>query len=97
MLVVRGADKRNLQASIFGGAVNSEATNYTVGTSEQNVAVGLEILEKMSVEVICNNTGGSRARKIVFDSATGETVMAVVDSVRDTDWYPSVPEVNKIT
>jgi chemotaxis protein CheD len=90
MFLDSGSDKTDLEAYLFGGAVNPRARNYVEGQSEANVKVGLEILDKLGVTVAGKDVGGTRARKIVFRTGSGENVVAQVDQVRDTDWYPEI-------
>jgi chemotaxis protein CheD len=89
MLLPHGYSPQDLEASIFGGACNPEAAGFVPDLHEENVRVGLEILHKLGITDIKNNTGGTKARKLMFDTGTGETVIAETHRVRSTDWYPA--------
>jgi chemotaxis protein CheD len=88
-LLAAGSRERDLEAHLFGGATNSTSAGYVRGLSEKNVEVGEELLRKMRVSIVGKDVGGSRARKVLFDSASGETVVARVERVRAGDWYPA--------
>ncbi|SKA89784.1 chemotaxis protein CheD [Paucidesulfovibrio gracilis DSM 16080] len=88
MLLKGGSNAPDLEAHLFGGADNPEAPGYASGMAEDNVRVGLEILEKLHVTRVQRDTGGQRGRKVVFHTATGEVMLAKVERIRGTDWYP---------
>ncbi len=83
-----GSSKEDLETHFYGGAVKTDFPGYTEGQSEDNVKVGIEILGKIGVEIDGMDVGGTRARKIVFNTGTGELMVAKVEEVRDSDWYP---------
>ncbi len=78
----------NLEAHICGGAINSSSKYYIPGQSEDNIRVGCEILDKYKIDIVGKDVGGSKGRKIVFHSGTGEIFIAKVSKIRKTDWYP---------
>jgi chemotaxis protein CheD len=90
MLRESGSSDQDIEAQIYGGAVNQSASNFEKGLSEENAKVGFELLRKMELPIIGRDVGGPRARKIVFQSGTGETMVAKVDRVRESDWYPGI-------
>jgi len=87
MLQDAGSMVEDLDACLYGGAVNTHASGYVEGFSEDNVRVGLEVLQKLSVRVQSLDVGGAYGRKIVFHTGTGEAVVAKVEKLRSTDWY----------
>lgn len=88
MLRANPAEIGPLEARLYGGAKNPESPNFEDGLSEANVQVGKEILMKLNIPLVGTDIGGERGRKIVFHSGTGEVVVASVDRVRNSDWYP---------
>lgn len=88
MLFAAGSTAKDLEAHIYGGAENPRVEGYVPGLGRRNVQVGEEVLGVMGVCLVGKDVGGPRARKVVFHSATGETVVARVERVRETDWYP---------
>ncbi len=86
----------NLEAHICGGADDINSKYYIPGLSENNINVGCEILQKYNISIIGKDVGGSKGRKIVFHSGTGEIFIAKVSKIRKTDWYPPYcPEERK--
>ncbi|WP_045218366.1 chemotaxis protein CheD [Desulfonatronum thioautotrophicum] len=88
MLFAAGSTAGDLEAHLYGGAENSEAQGYLPGLGRHNVQVGEELLDRLGIALAGRDVGGTRARKVVFHSATGECVVARVERVRETDWYP---------
>jgi chemotaxis protein CheD len=88
MCIKKGSKKQHLEANIVGGAVNPKIDQFEHGVAEENIKVGFEILKKLGVKVAGQDTGGYQARKIVFDSATGDLLVAKTPKVRSSDWYP---------
>ena len=85
-----GSSPGALQAHLFGGAENESSPRHVPGLSRQNVAVGLELLAKLGLEVVQRQVGGRKGRKVVFDSSSGESLVAEVDRLRASDWYPEL-------
>lgn len=87
-----GSQIEDLEASIYGGAENPEAQGYIPGLSEENIRTGIEILELKKINIVTKETGGKRGRKILFNTSSGEVIVASVDKIRSTDWYPQIEE-----
>jgi chemotaxis protein CheD len=71
-----------LEAQIFGGAVRK--SNDEIGT--KNVEMARKILQAREIQIVSQDVGGSKGRKILFDSATGHTAVLKVHTVREDDW-----------
>lgn len=85
-----GSQRHNLEAQLIGGAWCDVHPDYIPGIHDENVAVGLEILHKSKVWVSSMDVGGTRGRKVVFNPRNGESAIAKVSNIRETDWYPPV-------
>ncbi|MHC4872270.1 MAG: chemotaxis protein CheD [Planctomycetota bacterium] len=90
MFLDHGCSKEDIEAHIFGGAENSDSSRHNDRVGNENIAVGLEILKKMNIRISTQDTGGTMGRKIVFHTGTGETVVAKVEKIRESDWYPQI-------
>jgi len=88
LFVREGSHRRDLDAQIFGGAHSAEASPEEIEVSRRNIAVGLEILRKIGITVVSEDTGGTRGRKLVFNTATNEVAVFRAERLRDSDWYP---------
>ncbi len=50
--------------------------------------VARKILVKACVRVVCEDVGGEKGRKIVFNTETNEIAVLKADKLRKEDWYP---------
>jgi chemotaxis protein CheD len=68
-----GARRRSLQAKVFGGAGVTPTTGRPGAPQlgEQNVLRALAILKEERIPVVAADTGGSRGRKLIFDTGDG--------------------------
>ena len=76
MLVARmlslGCQKRNLTARMFGGASQFEVSSDRISIGQQNVQVATRFLEEEEIPILVQEVGGSRGRKLVFHTETGD-------------------------
>lgn len=73
-VVARGADRERLVAKVFGGAlILGEGCRHDSNLGRENVRVALELLEKSGVPVVTEDVCGTRGRKLIFHSDTGDT------------------------
>ena len=74
-----GSVKKNLQAKIFGGAQQFNLDNEsTFKIGETNISLAFSKLGQESIPVVKYSVGGSRGRKIIFITGTGEILMKYV-------------------
>lgn len=88
MLLSTGSKLHSLKAQLHGGAENVKKKGYVTGLGKRNSSVGQEILALKKVKIDGTGIGGPHGRKVVFNTASGETMIAKVDNIRDSDWYP---------
>ena len=88
MLESAGAVRDRIEAHLYGGAINPDCPRYREGLSEKNASVGLEVMARLGISLAGQDVGGSRPRKIMFHSGTGEVAVIKVKRVREEDWYP---------
>ncbi len=88
MLIRSGSKLKWLEAQLHGGAENAKAEGYIRGLGDHNVRVAKEILELKNIRITGMGVGGSYGRKVVFNTISGEIIIAKVDNIRATDWYP---------
>lgn len=93
MFVKAGSGMESLEAHIYGASSNPEAEGYIEGLAEYNLKVGIEILGKREIHITGRDVGGNRGRKVVFNSSTGESIVAKVDKIRSVDWYPQINDL----
>lgn len=87
-MVAQGSDKRNLVAKIFGGAEQyTDSSVYEIG--KRNIEIAWDILNEYNIAIACSSTGGSRGRKILFHSGSGQVLMKFLSSINDV--APEIP------
>ncbi len=86
MMAANGSNISNLEAQIFGGALNPEYSKRDIG--QDNLKIVKQILSRKKIKIISEDIGGELGRKIVFNTGTYEIVILKVDRLRESDWYP---------
>ncbi|AGW14774.1 chemotaxis protein CheD [Megalodesulfovibrio gigas] len=72
----RGVPPRHLVAKVYGGANALFQENISV--AGRNVKVALETLARLGVRVAASSVGGSKSRKILFRTDTGEVTQQLL-------------------
>jgi chemotaxis protein CheD len=75
-LVALGAAHEDLRAKIFGGAdvaTAGDPSGKSLGT--QNVEVAIELLEAEGVQILSEDVGGRRGRKLAFSTVDGTALV----------------------
>jgi chemotaxis protein CheD len=66
------ADPRHYRASIFGGAAVLKVGAAEGGIGQANVEAALEVLQAAGIRVVHKEVGGTRGRRVKFNTQTGE-------------------------
>lgn len=74
-----GSLKRNLVAKIFGGGNIIEASTAQFMIGERNIAVAIDMLKELKIQIVSQSVGGSMGRKIQFNTATGEVKQKMIE------------------
>ena len=80
-MIKQGSSKKNMIAKVFGGAAVLETSRQVFFIGERNISMAYEFLEKEGVEILAASTGGSKGRKILFNSFTGEVRQKYIEKV----------------
>lgn len=88
MFTKAGSDPRHLETYLYGGADNPDAPDFPGLRGFSNLRTGREILTKLGVRVAGSDVGGRFARKLVFYTGTGESMLAKIDDLDLDAWYP---------
>ena len=71
-LSLLGCRPANLRAKIFGGAAMFQNRNrLAVSLGTQNVVAALHLMKSVGIPVAVQETGGTRGRKIIFNTDDG--------------------------
>lgn len=86
----KGSSKKNLEIHLVGGAENPEIPQSAKDIATANITAAEKTLSELGLSASSIDTGGSRGRKVVFNSKTGEIITAKVNNIRMNDWYPEI-------
>lgn len=82
-MLARGASARRLTAKIFGGAWSVDLSrNSSLDLGAKNVAAARQMLAEMSIPVLAEDVGGSRGRKLVYQTDDGSAFVRMLGGVR---------------
>lgn len=84
-----GSITSNLEVNIYGSASPDNAQKEYLDNCDNNILVAREILDKKDIKIQSADVGGNKGRKVAFDTSSGETMIAKVDSIRSVDWMLS--------
>ncbi|HPC93571.1 MAG TPA: chemotaxis protein CheD [Sedimentisphaerales bacterium] len=65
-------EPRHYEASIFGGAAVLKSPNTDGSIGDGNVAAALEVLKAAGIRVVRQEVGGTRGRRVRFNTHTGQ-------------------------
>jgi chemotaxis protein CheD len=83
-----GSRLENLEAQILGGANQGVKGQTTVDIAQQNIHVARQIMEKKGIPIVSQDVGGTKGRKVIYNSQTNELIIVRVERLRQNDWYP---------
>lgn len=86
MMVDDGSKRKHLEAQILGGAHNLEVSPRNIG--RENVISARRVLARERINVVSEDVGGERGRKVVFNTVNNEVAVMKVEKLRTGDWYP---------
>lgn len=66
------AEPRHYRAAVFGGATVLRTPSADGAIGQANVAAALEVLKSAGIRVVRQEVGGSRGRRVRFNTQTGE-------------------------
>lgn len=69
----RDSDPTHYRASVFGGAAVLKTDLADTRIGDANVKVAIEMLQGARIRVVHREIGGTRGRRVTFDTETGET------------------------
>jgi chemotaxis protein CheD len=85
-----GSSLDNLEAHIIGGATPDGANEEKAEIGNNNVEAAVHVLDNFDIPIIGQEVGGRHGRKVLFNTETGELVIAKVEKIRKNDWYPDL-------
>ncbi|MDQ3392746.1 MAG: chemotaxis protein CheD [Bacteroidota bacterium] len=73
-----GAEKKNIIAKIFGGASQLAYSRNSIMVGERNAQITENILIKYKIPIAAKSLCGTKGRKIVFNTYTGQVLMKYI-------------------
>ena len=86
MMVSEGSEHSLLEAQLFGGGDILTEEGPNIG--RQNVEIARKILNRHGIPIVSEDVGGSKGRKLIYDTGNNQAVILKVDRIRQEDWYP---------
>ena len=86
MMIGDGSNKKHLEAQIIGGSYNRLVSPRNIG--RENIMTARSILARERVNLVSEDVGGEKGRKVVFNTRTNEIAIMKVEKLRSSDWYP---------
>ncbi len=87
-----GSNPEHLEAHIYGGAENKEHPRFVPGLGLENVKIAQRMFFEKEITIAGMDTGGTKGRKIIFNTESGDIIAAKVKGIRLSDWYPKPGE-----
>ena len=75
-----GGDRRRIVAKVFGGAQILWAVSQSNGMGRKNTEFVLEFLQMEGIDIVSQDVGGNRARKVLFHTDTGHAFLKTLPS-----------------
>jgi chemotaxis protein CheD len=85
-----GSRVQDLEAQIIGGG----DTGFQGKTGEKNVKIARKLLKKNGVNVVSEDVGGLKGRRLIFHTGTNETLIMKTHRIRRGDFYPYRERLN---
>jgi len=92
-----GSEQDDMIVGVYGGAWPEWASAPERDISRNNVEVVKDVLRKKKLGISDIDVGGHRGRKIVYSTGSNEIAVVKTDKVRNTDWYPVLPQLEEVS
>ncbi|MBE9546078.1 MAG: chemotaxis protein CheD [Proteobacteria bacterium] len=89
MFLEEGADKKNIEAQIFGGASLQQSTECE-RIAKENIRIARSILKRFRIRIISEDVGGDIGRKLVYNTLSNEAIVYRAKNLRRNDWHPYI-------
>ncbi|OGW39270.1 MAG: chemotaxis protein CheD [Nitrospirae bacterium GWD2_57_9] len=73
-----GADRRSLQAKVFGGGDMLKATSALMNIGQRNIVLAQDLLRDERIPIVSADTGGKHGRKLLFNTQTGVVLVKLL-------------------
>ena len=73
-----GSNKKHLKAKVFGGSAIHETASGLLNVGERNIVIARDMLAEERIPIISSDLGGSRGRRLLFDTGSGMVKMRYI-------------------
>ncbi len=87
MFANRGCPVSDLEAQLYGGAAPQGSSKEQIQIGQDNIREAENLLNGYNIPITSRDVGGTMGRKVVFNTFTGEVIVARVNKIRETDWF----------
>ncbi len=77
-MIEQGADRRHLQAKVFGGGDMLKATTAFMNIGQRNIVLAQDLLRDERIPIVSSDPGGKNGRKLVFNTQTGVVLVKLL-------------------
>ena len=74
-VIAKGAERKNMQAKIFGGAAMWSNTEGLFAIGLRNIELAQQQLKELQIPVVASDVGGMLSRKIFFNTDDGSVLL----------------------
>jgi len=74
-MTIIGCNLKNMEAKLFGGANIIDISNHKMMVGRKNILIAKEILRKLNIPIVAQDTGGENGRQIMMYSDTGKILL----------------------
>jgi len=74
-VLAQGAERKNLQAKIFGGAAMWDNSNGLFAIGPRNIELAQQQLKELQIPLVASDVGGTQSRKIFFNTGDGSVLL----------------------
>jgi chemotaxis protein CheD len=74
-MLLLGSSQKDLKAKIFGGGAVLRTPSGIMNVGERNVTFARDALREEGIPIISSDVGGSKGRKIIFNTGNGGVMM----------------------
>ncbi len=75
----KGANIKNIRAKVFGGA---NQANFSMNVGDRNIVLAKKVLQEEQIEIVAESVGGTKGRKLIFDTHTGLVKMRYIQQTQ---------------
>lgn len=90
-----GSSPANLWVGLYGGAIPEWANATQREVARGNIEVVRDVMQRKGVRIEDEDVGGSRARKLLYQTASNEIAVVKTMNVRNNDWFPAFKDIHE--